>query len=142
MAKPSTKTPASKKTTSPEPLTRTEREKLIAWQRWMVMTFSTAAVLIAVLVALDLIYDDLQWIRAYWIAAAALIIAAGIVLQFMGRCPRCHSRLGRQSGLVLPNKCIHCGVAFHARTPFRTTTCFTINAHSLRPLLSHSDDNN
>lgn len=50
--------------------------------------------------------------RVLVIGVLVLLALVGAFVQFRERCPRCQSLLGRQSRLMLPGKCRHCGVEF------------------------------
>lgn len=39
------------------------------------------------------------------------LVAGGVWLQFSVRCPSCGVRLGRQSRLIVPERCRACGVS-------------------------------
>jgi hypothetical protein len=49
-----------------------------------------------------------------FVPVVALVVAGGW-LQFSIRCPACGYRLGRQSRLVVPERCRSCGVALRRR---------------------------
>lgn len=96
----------------PKPLEPAERARLKSWERGMVRFYALAMIaLTAAIVAVGLWGDSTAVRRAVLIAILGLVLAATWV-QFRECCPRCGTRLGRQSRLLLPPKCRHCGVKF------------------------------
>jgi len=54
----------------------------------------------------------MPWVRRFVIAVVLALVLFAAYLQFREKCPRCGSRLGRQSRLILPDTCRRCGVAY------------------------------
>ena len=96
----------------PAPLTRPELERLWRWERWMIRYYAMAMVVIAIAAALAITYGDIPWARRSVLALVLALVLAATVVQFRERCPRCGSRLGTQSRLLLPDRCRTCGVRF------------------------------
>jgi hypothetical protein len=94
----------------PPPLTRPELERLWRWERVMIRYYAMAMTAIAIAAALAVTYGETPWARRS-VLGLVLVLAATVV-QFRERCPRCGSRLGTQSRLLLPDKCRKCGVLF------------------------------
>jgi len=88
--------------------------RLLRWQRRMIATFvATWTYLILVVVAYEVFDASPEAVR--WALVPALgLVAAGGWLQFSARCPGCGRRIGRQSRLVVPDRCRACGVALRA----------------------------
>lgn len=96
----------------PAPLTSEEVDRLRRWERRMIRSYATVVMVIAAGIGLSLVYGEAGAMRYLVIAAAALIGLGIAVAQFRERCPRCGTRLGSQSLLLLPDRCRTCGVAF------------------------------
>lgn len=45
---------------------------------------------------------------------ALALVVAGVFVQFSARCPACGYRLGRQSRLVVPERCRACGASLRS----------------------------
>ena len=98
--------------TRPAPLSPQEVDRLRRWERRMVRSYATVIMVIAAGIGLSLVYGEAGGVRYLVLGAAALIALGVAVAQFRERCPRCHTRLGSQSLLLLPDRCRTCGVAF------------------------------
>jgi len=96
----------------PAPLTRPELERLWRWERGMIRYYAMAMTAIAIAAALAVAYGDIPWARRSMLALVLALVLTATVVQFRERCPRCGSRLGTQSRLLLPDKCRTCGVHF------------------------------
>ena len=97
---------------SPPPLTGEEVDRLRRWERRMIRSYTVVIMVIAAGIGLSLVYGEAGGMR-YLVLGAAALIALGIaVAQFRERCPRCGTRLGSQSLVLLPDRCGTCGVAF------------------------------
>jgi hypothetical protein len=82
----------------------------------MIRYYAMAMLVIAVAAALAIAFGDVAWVRRAMLAIVLALIFAATYVQFRERCPRCGTRLGVQSRLMLPDRCRTCGVAF-ARPP-------------------------
>ena len=78
----------------------------------MIRYYAMAMTTIAILAALAVTYGESPWARRSALGVALVLVLAAAVVQFRERCPRCGSRLGTQSRLLLPDKCRKCGVVF------------------------------
>jgi hypothetical protein len=96
----------------PTPLTSQEVDRLRRWERRMIRSYATIIMVIAAGIGLSLVYGEAGEMRFLVLGAAALIAIGVAVAQFRERCPRCQTRLGSQSLLLLPDRCRTCGVAF------------------------------
>jgi hypothetical protein len=102
---------------APEPLTRTELQRLWRWERDM-GRFHTAAIAALLVCALAIyLYSDIAWARRSVLVAVIALVAAATVLQLRERCPRCNARLRTKTLLRLPARCHFCGVAFERPPP-------------------------
>lgn len=98
------------------PLERTDLLGLRRWQRWMLFIFVAMwFFLVAVFVAHLLLALPL-WIVQLVILLDLGLVISGVALQFSARCPACGYRLGRQSRLLVPQRCRSCGIALRAST--------------------------
>lgn len=98
----------------PEPLTGPEFQKLQRWEWWMLRFYTGAMTAIALAIVLIGGYGTVTWVRHGVVWGVIGLVAAATWVQFRERCPRCASLIGRQSRLILPPKCKHCGVRFSA----------------------------
>lgn len=96
----------------PEPLSRPECERIWAWERWMMGFYALAMVVVMLLAWFASIHGGTTGGRMLVVGVIVLLAIAGAYVQFREKCPRCGTRLGRQSRLVLPQKCRSCGVEF------------------------------
>jgi hypothetical protein len=78
----------------------------------MVRYYAMAMTTIAIAAALAVTYGETAWMRRSALGLVLVLVLAAAVVQFRERCPRCGSRLGTQSRLLLPDKCRKCGVVF------------------------------
>ena len=100
-----------------EPLTPEELEQLrrrggqMAW-------FHAAAMATLMIGAVGISrYGDLAWFRHALVAAVAVLVLAGAVLQLRQRCPRCGARLASRLLMLPPEQCGTCGVALTRPPP-------------------------
>lgn len=95
-------------------LTAAESERIARWHRNM-MTFYAVAMttLAAAALGLPRLVDQSSANRMILALLVVFILAGGYV-QFRERCPRCATRLGRQSRFMVPKFCSKCGVALRA----------------------------
>jgi hypothetical protein len=96
----------------PAPLTREECERIWTWERWMMGFYAFAMIAILGTVSLAGVMGHSTQGRLVVVGVLVLLALAGAFVQFREKCPRCAARLGRQSRLLLPDKCRHCGVEF------------------------------
>lgn len=96
----------------PVPLNAEERQRIWAWERWMLGFYAFAMVAIMGAISVASVLGHSREGRLLVIGVLMLLVLAGAFVQFRERCPRCDARLGRQSRLMLPEKCRHCGVEF------------------------------
>ncbi len=96
-------------------LNEQEKRQLLRWQRRMVRTFVATWVYFLLVVGLHISIGPPSWIILLAFAPVLAFVVLGAVLQFSGRCPKCGYRLGRQSGLLIPERCRRCGVPLHNR---------------------------
>jgi hypothetical protein len=95
-----------------KPLELPELERMWRWERRMIWFNATAMLLmIAGIVAFRYLSENVLYRRGVLVMIATLVVV-GAFVQFREVCPRCKSRLGRQSRFVLPDSCRHCGVDF------------------------------
>ncbi len=87
-----------------------DRLGLLRWQRWMVSTFVGMWAYVLVVIAAYVLLEPPSWILQLALLPALVLVVAGGVLQFSVRCPSCGYRLGRQSSLLVPERCRSCGV--------------------------------
>jgi hypothetical protein len=94
------------------PLEPDELTRVWRWERQMIW-FNGAAMslLIAGIVAFRYFSENVFYRRGVLVMIGALVVV-GAIVQFREVCPRCQSKLGRQSRFVLPDSCRHCGVDF------------------------------
>jgi hypothetical protein len=95
-----------------QPLTQPELQRLWRWERRMIRYYAMAMTVIAIAAALAVAYGDIVWVRRSLLTLVLALVLAATFVQFRERCPRCGSRLGKQSRLLLPDKCKTCGVVF------------------------------
>lgn len=100
----------------PEPLTRTELERLWRWESNMVRFHMFAIPLLALSGLAVYTYSDVAWVRRSVLVFVAVLTIAATVVQFSEKCPRCGSRL-RVRLFRLPARCHYCGVAFERPPP-------------------------
>lgn len=62
-------------------------------------------------VAIDVFVNPPDRVIRLALLPAAGMVVAGVWLQFSARCPSCGYRLGRQSRLVVPERCRSCGAS-------------------------------
>lgn len=96
----------------PKPLDPQELARVHAWQRRMYWYYGGAMLCIITGFYLMLRFGENAWLRPALAGMIVALMAAGAVVQFRERCPRCGTLLGRQSRFILPAKCKSCGVAF------------------------------
>jgi hypothetical protein len=96
----------------PAPLTRAELERLWRWERRMIGYYAVAMMVMCAAAALAFVYSDLAWMRRSALGVVLGLVLAATFVQFRERCPRCTSRIGTQTRLLLPGKCRICGVVF------------------------------
>lgn len=102
----------------PDPLTREECQRIWRWERRMLGYYTFAMVAILGAISLASFMGNSTRGRLLIVGLLAVLAVAGAYVQFRERCPRCDTRLGRQSRLMLPQKCRQCGVEF-PRQPSR-----------------------
>ena len=78
----------------------------------MIRYYAMAMTIIAAGVGAVHLYGEEPWARRLTITVVLALVLLATLLQFQEKCPRCGSRLGRQSRLILPDKCRDCGVEF------------------------------
>jgi hypothetical protein len=79
----------------------------------MFVFYGIAIALLAAAGAAMFGFGELAWVRRAALGVLAAIVALATAVQFSERCPRCGLRLGAHGGLLLPEQCRGCGVAFH-----------------------------
>jgi hypothetical protein len=94
----------------PSPLSPDELGRVHQWQLRMIWFYGCAMICIAGGYYLMSRFADVPWLRPPLLIMLLALLIAGAVVQFRERCPRCGTLLGRQSRLILPNKCKSCGV--------------------------------
>jgi len=91
-------------------LTEEDHRRLVQWQRRMVSSFIGMWVYVLLVIAVQVFLDPpAKLIRLALLPALCLVVFGGY-LQFSIRCPSCGYCLGRQSRLVVPERCRSCGV--------------------------------
>ena len=92
-------------------LSNIEREQLRSWQRRLVIAFVVTIAGLLIVFAADIVFGFSP--RGALLAFSALLVLAlaAMVIQISQKCPRCGYRLGRQTRLLLPDRCKKCGVA-------------------------------
>jgi hypothetical protein len=96
----------------PKPLDAAERQRVWRWERRMIWFYGIALNLLCGAIALLSQNLDNAPLRRAVLGLIVVLAAAGAYVQFGETCPRCGSRLGRQSRFVLPDACRVCGVDF------------------------------
>lgn len=94
------------------PLDNAELERVWRWERTMVRFYSLAMVAIGLAVVALWGFGTERWVRLTVVAGVGVLMIAGAWVQFRERCPRCTTRLGRQSRFMLPLRCKVCKVEF------------------------------
>jgi hypothetical protein len=94
----------------PDPLTHQELQRIWRWKRWMIRYYAMAITMLAVGVGAGHFYGDKPWARPLIIAGVLAFVLFTISALFREKCPRCGSRLGGQSRMILPDECRGCGV--------------------------------
>src|SRR5918992_3724284 len=89
----------------PDPLTRQELQRIWRWERQMIRYYAMAMTVVAVGVGAAYLYGEEPWARPLIIAVVLALVLLATLVQFREKCPRCGSRLGRQSRLILPDTC-------------------------------------
>lgn len=97
---------------APPPLNAEERRHVLGWQRWMYRYYAFAMIAMLGALAFAQRYGDSTASRAVVLGLVVLLVAVASFVQFHGKCPRCQTRLARQTRLVMPPACRVCGVAF------------------------------
>jgi len=82
----------------------------------MIRTYAMAMTVIALGVGVVVAYGEHPLVRFLVLATVLGLVLLATIVQFREKCPRCGTRLGRQSRLILPDQCRTCGVEF-ARPP-------------------------
>jgi hypothetical protein len=106
--------PQKRKISGPlqKPLDLPELQRVWRWERRMIWFNATSmALIIAGIVAFRYLSENVIYRRGVLVMIAALVVV-GAIVQFREVCPRCKSKLGRQSRFVLPDFCRKCGVEF------------------------------
>jgi hypothetical protein len=98
--------------TPPAPLDADEFAKLQRWEWWMIRFYTGAMIALIAAIMLIGFYGQATWARRTVIYGILALVVLATWVQFREQCPRCQARIGRQSRLVLPPKCKHCGVKF------------------------------
>jgi hypothetical protein len=97
---------------TPVPLTPEDCAKIWRWERHMIVFYTIAMLaLIGGIVAVG-VWSDIALVRRSVLALILLLAVIGAYVQFREVCPRCGSKLGKQSRFVLPDECRNCGVEF------------------------------
>ena len=96
----------------PKPLDAGELQRVWRWERLMIAYYVTATAALIGCLALVLLFPANATLLNVSLAVLAATVAAGALVQFRERCPRCNVRLGRQARFVLPELCKSCGVEF------------------------------
>ena len=96
-------------------LNEQEIRRLVRWQRRMVRTFVSTWIYFLLVIGLHIFIGPPSWVILLAFAPVLAFVVAGALLQFSIRCPKCGYRLGRQSGLVIPERCRRCGVLLHTQ---------------------------
>ena len=97
-----------------KPLAPAELARLRIWHRNMMLFYAAAMTVIIGAALLLPRIPQTTWAPRATLAVLAVLIVAGAIVQFRERCPRCLTRIGRQSRFVLPRQCRKCGVPFVA----------------------------
>lgn len=101
----------------PKPLDAGEFARIARWHRGMMAFYAVAmTVLTAAALGLPRVLDQSVANRAI-LALLLFFIVVGGWVQFRERCPRCATRLGRQSRFMVPRVCGGCGVRLTADGP-------------------------
>jgi hypothetical protein len=95
-----------------KPLEGAELARIWTWERRMIWFNGAAmALLIGGILSFHYLSENVLYRRGVLVGILAMAVV-GAYVQFREVCPRCQSRLGRQSRFVLPDSCRHCGVEF------------------------------
>jgi hypothetical protein len=78
----------------------------------MIRYYAMAMTVVAAGVGAIYLHGEKPWARPLILAVVLAIVLFATWVQSRERCPRCGSRLGRQSRLILPDTCRVCGVKF------------------------------
>jgi len=92
-------------------LTDDELRRLLQWQRCMVVLFVGTWAYIFLVVAVDLFLNPPERVVQLALVPVLGLVCVGVWLQFSIRCPSCGYRIGRQSRLLVPDRCRSCGVS-------------------------------
>lgn len=92
-------------------LNEQEFRLLRRWQRRMVTLFVGTWVYILFVIAVDLLVQLPTRVVQLALVPVLVLVVGGGWLQFSIRCPSCGYRLGRQSRLLVPDRCRSCGVS-------------------------------
>lgn len=96
----------------PAPLNAAEKDRIWRWERSMIRSYAMAMMVIAAGAGLAVFYGEIPAVRRVVLLGVLVLVVAVTLVQFRERCPRCGSRLGRQTRLMLPDACKVCGVQF------------------------------
>ncbi len=96
----------------PPALNAEEIAHVLGWQRWMYRYYAFAAVAMLATLAFAQRYGESAASQLAVLVTVVVLVVAASIVQFHGRCPRCQTRLGRQTRLVMPPACRVCGVPF------------------------------
>jgi len=81
----------------------------------MVSVFVGTWAYLLLVIAVHVILKPAPEIIQLALAPALALVVASVVLQFSVRCPSCGYRLGRQSRLLVPDRCRSCGIPLRMR---------------------------
>ncbi len=97
---------------APPPLNAEEKAHVLGWQRLMYRYYAFALVAMLATLAFAQRYGESTASQLAVLATVVALVVVASFVQFHGKCPRCQSRLSRQTRLVMPPACRVCGVPF------------------------------
>jgi len=92
-------------------LSKQDSLRLFRWQRRMVSLFIGTWAYILLVIAFHLLANPPPHVVQLALIPALGLVIGGVCLQFSVRCPSCGYRLGRQSRLLVPDRCRSCGLS-------------------------------
>ncbi len=92
-----------------------ELRQLKRWQRRMITAMIVTWSFILLFIAVEVVFDLSRALEILSFVVMLLLVAAAVVAQLSQRCPSCGARIGRKSGLRIPESCAGCGVAFRLK---------------------------
>ncbi len=93
-------------------ISHADLRKLERWQRHMITAFAGTWAFVLLFIAAELVFGLSRAVVIAGFVVMLILVAIGAVIQFSQRCPSCGARIGVQSGLLVPDSCRKCGVAF------------------------------